>query len=273
MTQVYVIGDSHVEALAAGSALLRQEGAPSANPSVKFGCLGSGDLLHQPFFEKNADTIRFTIDQMTEALVKLTDQAEIAARPDTIFGFSMGLDSAAIYRAPVWRQFAPWRVAAEARLPALSDAGCELAFSKNSRFILAFLDAVHDIGLEFFVIPAPPPRHDDPVLDRGIKPAVLLEIDRLYRLWAARELDRRGYPHLPLPDTVAADGFLKPDYKARRPDDRGKASPLYGALVANQLRDFMAKRAADVALPAPVQIAVAVLRGVRVNNDPSELLA
>ena len=272
MTQVYVIGDSHVEALAAGSALRLEDDLSAADVSVKFGSLGSAELLQRPFFEKRADTIHFTFDQMADALAELTGQNTIAKRPDTIFGFCMGFQSESVYRQPIWRQFAPWRVAMDARLPALSDAGCALAFARNNAFVFAFLDAVHDLGTEFFVIPAPPPRRCHHALNLGTKPAVLREVNRLHRQWMAGELDRRGYPYLPLPDAVTDDGFLKADYESTQPDDDINANALYGALVADQIQDFMAKREA-AATPAPAHATVVLLRGVRSNSQASTVLA
>jgi len=232
--KIRVTGDSHTTALRAGLDALRAAGEIPAELDLECRNLCSGADLHQPFFTRNRDRVTPIAGQLRQALTLLTGGPGIGPADNTIYGLSMGCQTLRVFKADHWRAYAPWRVA-EAATP-LSDQVMNLAFADDDRFIFDFFAALQALGVPIFVIASPPPQDQTWAIRRGTRPAVVREIDRLYRQWVTVELARRGVPFLSPPkDVTDSNGFLRPEYQSGRENDHAHANAAYGALVFRQI--------------------------------------
>jgi hypothetical protein len=260
MTILHVIGDSSVEVIAAAWASVRDAPEVVVDASVGFSPLGQSTLFEQPFFDRLEYAVRFNSETVTNALATLTGEREIALQSDTVFGFCLG-QAANLCEDPLWLRYAPWRVATALGLQALSDSACELAFQKRNRYILAFFDAVQDLGVEFFVVPTLPPAYDE-IADRTrVSPLVSREVSRLFCLWFERKLTRRDCRYLPLAG------------EPRQPNDgvthsQEETSLQYGPQVARQVAELLIQRDLDIA--AASTGIVVVLRGAKLTRISSD---
>ena len=225
-----VIGDSHVTALALGWHQLTAEGVKS-DFEVTIGCLGSGVYLPSPFFVLEGNGIRWTCEDYAKGFLNIAGREIMAREPGIIYGVCVGFHSGEIVRAPSWRQFRPWRIAAPGLVP-VSDGVVREAVNEYSRYVIELYDAMMRLDIPFFVIQAPPFRREHPCIAReGSLADVAAEVDRLFRKTITDALAARGLVDVPPPRvTMDEKGFLLPEY-AVGGDDPHHANAAYGKLL------------------------------------------
>lgn len=234
--KLIICGDSHTEALIEGFGLLATD-RPQLRNDVAMKSLGRGRYLAQPFAaEASGGAVAFTYDEYAESYTSF-GAGPLRKQDGLMHGFCMAFHSAPLFRNPMWRGYAPWRICGDGETP-VSDAVLDAMSDHVWRDIRFFFELLLKQNIPFFVIAAPPPRRSHScIIEDGISPRIVHEVDRHYRASVKRWLDARGIPAmLPPADTVDADGFLLPDYEPRElAHDFHHANARYGAKFMREI--------------------------------------
>jgi hypothetical protein len=225
---LHVFGDSHVSPLHRGKQTLNDEMA------------GAG--IDADFYVRQAPNWRnVRITQVGKSL-KLrglcTWEKPLAYtidKPDDIYVFSAPLHTAGLWRELAWREFCPWRVAAQfPRHHPVSDAVIEHMAEQHADKTLEILRQIKARGYMILVAEPPKPLKKGPQVD-AIEPGVVIAVDQVYRRYIAGRLSDFGIPIIPIPDFTHEDGLTPDLYADARPDDTHHGSTEFGRVMMKQI--------------------------------------
>lgn len=227
--KLIICGDSHTEAFVAGLSVLKKTDPHLAGP-VSIKPFGNGRYLAQPFFIERAGAIVFNRDDYA-ATYESFGVGPLRRQDGVRHGFCMGFHTAPLFRHPMWRSYAPWRLCENGSAIPVSDTMLTALASNIWQHIRNFYEAALRLGIDFFVIAAPPPRRSHPCMAEGTALEVVSEVDRLFRLSVAQWLtDRKIDYMMPPPYAIDRDGFLLPQFEPQHlPHDHHHANERYGA--------------------------------------------
>lgn len=211
-----VIGDSHVEALSMGLRLRQQRGLPAPNTlDISFCYLGNGFHLAEPFWERRDGSLRMLREDYAASLAQATGAGGMTAERGVMYGMCMGLHTARVFRDPMWKRFVPWTVAPSGGEAPVSSGTMDRIVDDDAKYIAGFLEAMKALAIPFFVVSAPPPYRGHACMTReGLRPEVVIAVDRAYRARMLARLDAMGVPCVvPPEDARDAAGFMHPKYR------------------------------------------------------------
>ena len=259
-----IIGDSHVQALAMGLTMRKQQGLPEPkNLATSFCYLGNGFHLSEPFWERQGNSLRMLRDDYAASLAEATGSPAISAAQGTVYGLCMGLHTARVFRNPMWKDFVPWNVAPSGGETPVSSGAMDRIFDEDAKYIVGFFEEMRDLSIPFLVISAPPPyRFHSCMTEDGLRPAVVVEVDRAYRARIRKQLDLLGVPCVTPPESAYdAMGFMHPKYRigvVEHDPHHGNAdygqrmvARIFSRMIEyrRQLHQAQASRGADAAQP------------------------
>ncbi len=263
-----ITGDSHTWALHEGLASMSSSERRGL-PDVRVCMLFKGSPSVAPFCTRATDHVRFLDPGARAAIASVTGRPHLcAADRVAVFGFSMGLMTTLLLRRDTWRGFIPWSVDVEGAETPLSEAAITAIALEHNAHILEFFSLVAGLGIRCVAISAPPPSPFEEALARGIRPAVVLEVDRI-----ARRAVRR--PQRALPGVLG--GPLR--HGPRHRDHRARVRHRHGAAElpprgpAGRIL-FVPRSGQGLLLPWPAHVQPGTVaipsRSERIRNPVSE---
>lgn len=227
--KILVTGDSHTGPLQRGIELLKREKAAClASAELVVRPLGGGHLLPTPFFKTKAGRIEITQPEFRTRMERYPppDVADV-----DFHAISAPLHTARVFRHEQWRDHA---LAGEGAGIPVSDALLRRLVDDDQRYVMAFLQALVELGLRPFAIEGPRPfRHHPTVAVVGAEK--VMRIDRFYRERMRGWLDAQGIPHVDVPaDLVDADGFMR-DEMAKDVSDAHHGNERFGARMVEAM--------------------------------------
>ncbi|MCW3477439.1 hypothetical protein [Limobrevibacterium gyesilva] len=236
--RVLMIGDSHVGALISAHRRMRRLGGSlPANIAFEFSYLGNGFHFSHSFFELHEATIRFTHPEFAANLGRDLRLDAIARQEGVVFGLSMGLHTARVFRDPQWTRHVPWDLSANLPGQPVSSDVLNAIIDQDSQYIVAFYRAMQSLEIPFFVVAAPPPyRLHNCMSLYGIAPEIIVQVDRAYRTRISGILRQAGIDCIHPPrEVIGEDGFIKAEFRAGIPeDDPHHANADYGQIMMQQ---------------------------------------
>jgi len=222
---LYICGNSHVRALRAGMQALEDQ----VSEPVEVFPLGTADNEAQPFSTIENGQVVLTNNRFRSKLTK--NFGFTSFQPDHRWGICLGTHNARLFRNEGWLTAAPAWLNLPGMQPVTTEAFDQMVATDQAH-IRAFFDQLLETGVHPFVIAAPWPVRNHPIMsETGVRPDIVQAIDEraraLFTTWLAeREIDIIAPP----PGTKDDGGFLKEDY-AKGGDDPYHGNFPYGKLM------------------------------------------
>lgn len=222
--KVLILGDSLTVALNQGYRQLKSAGTIPAGVDLSIRPLCGGAFLKTPFFVEKEGVAHMVADEAVKNFPQLPLPGE-----NPIYGFCGSLHTTRVLRGIDWSNHAPAEVATS-EVP-ISSALFEAIVEDDQKYILAFLDVLLGSGARLFVIESPRPFRHHPMFACA-RPEVLLHVDRAYRNFVRRELDRRNVPVIAVPEAcIDPQGAMLDVYKHPNEKDFHHGNEAFGALM------------------------------------------
>lgn len=229
---IYVVGNSHVRALAMGLALQKP---PLTN--VEAFAFGNGAEETTRFAERVGDRVVMRSAEYAERLTMKTGQASIGR--EHLWVFVMGTHNLRILRGKFWCNAAPSTLQLEGKRP-VSAAVLDKIIQSDQKNILNFFADVKKVGARFIVASCPPARRDRVIDHFGIPVEVARYVNRRALGSLYQWLERQNIPTvLPPESSMDEDGFLRPEFAQSRTFtnkiDKSHANAAYGDLMIRKI--------------------------------------
>jgi hypothetical protein len=190
--------------------------------------MGGGHIMKTPFFVEEEGVARIVNDIYRAQFPRLP-----LRDPSVTYGFCGNLHTTRVLRDVDWSEHAPAGMARRG-LP-VSSALLHEIFHDDQKYMLALLDLLRRSGASVFVIEGPYPfRHHR--MFAGPRTDVLMYIEREYRRYAKRELERRGIEFVAVPaDCIDKNGFMLDRYRHPLEKDQHHGNTEFGALMMRRV--------------------------------------
>lgn len=232
-----IIGDSHIRTMR--QALDRDDAELAKRLADKFGEVKVTQFMtaiafHEPFFKAEDGAVRLE-EQATGKLAQLLGTDGIFRVPDDrLYGLSLGFHSTVMLRQSYWREFTLLPGSTDKHF--ISSSVFKEAVLNENKHTVAFVKAVKALGLNFFLIGAPPMRQAMVRRQRKFASAdELIAIETSYRAIMKDVYDGLGVRYILSPEEASDGPILKTRYDNPKPDDFAHADADYGVLVLNQI--------------------------------------
>ena len=232
---VVIVGDSHAGTLRRGQDDLIEAGHAGMVAQILIRPLGRAEVRNQPFFADRGDHLEITLPEYRENVERLPMPGAERAR----IGLSM----------PLWPTRLVWPLV-KARhgfspvppdwTPITRSLFRRLVI-EDQRQVLALVDRLKALGTDPFVVSGPGLFRHHPITSVG-RPGLTLELDREFRRLVTAELAARGVAVVDIPpQCLDDDGYMRAEFRHRRPHDLIHASREYGQLMLKRIVDFLAQ--------------------------------
>lgn len=229
MTEILVVGDSHVASIAEAVGQLPESGS-SIEAKIRVGMLFSCPRTLSTFHRVSDDGVTLVDRAAVRRLAQSTGRTVINHQPGVIWAFALGTTTTHFLRSATWTRYAPAAIADRFNRLPLSSGAAETICSEYAGPALQFYADVVACGVSPLCVLAPPPRTDDKVLARGQPLELFLAVDNLLRAYVTERLRAIGVRCLEPPEaSYGRQQMLRADLGAE--GDAHHANTKYGALV------------------------------------------
>jgi hypothetical protein len=233
MTQILLIGDSHLGAVKRGYDL-----HPERYPNISFASLGKGGVATSRFFEvdETGDSVRITAETWNKLEFSRAGQRDKPV--PGLLVLSLPLNTSRILRDYSWDTHVPWFLKRDEHEVAISDAFVEGLIDQDSCHTIDYAVALSDLGISIAVLEAPRFFEDAAYLKR-CRLDVIQHVDRLYRQRVGQRLAGHGISVIPQPPQTIGDlGTTRMAFDNEKPRDVHHANAAYGQLALDQIQSF-----------------------------------
>ncbi|MFC6196464.1 hypothetical protein [Ponticaulis profundi] len=233
MTNVLVLGDSHLGAIKRAHNEVREE-----NKWLSFMALGKGTFATSPFFEvdEQGKTVRITAEEWNK--VEFSSSSTGKAKWPDLLVVSLPINTSRILRDFSWETHVPWRLKETSKEITLSDAFVEKLIAQDNQYAIDYTTALVKIGMQVAALEAPRFFEDAPYLKTS-RLNVISHIDALYRERTIQTLSSRGVGVIrQAKDTISETGTTKMAFNNERPNDVHHANLEYGHICISEIRKY-----------------------------------
>ena len=229
MTEILIVGDSHVASIVEAARQLRESGSsPSAD--LRVGMLFSCPRTLSTFHRVVDDGVALVDRVATSRLVRSTGRSVISAQRGVVWAFAIGTTTTHFLRSATWNRYAPAAMADRLNRLPLSSGALDTICREYAGPALEFYADLVACGVSPLCVPAPPPRTDDKVLARGQPLELFLAVDNLLRAYVSARLHAIGVQCLEPPEAAyGPQRMLREELGTS--GDAHHANAMYGALV------------------------------------------
>jgi len=235
---VFLLGDSHVEALRNGLSVLEEaESAEMGKTFSRIGLLSGAHRLREPFHARVGNEVHFTKDDLRNRFAAVTKGAGLLEANDSRkLIFRLGGHVIHFLRREYWKDFSAKSGATKSFV---SSAALIQMCLDYDRHIISFYRDLREIGVSFKVCLAPPPsaaewKRHSAIIENAEEFRFLV---LTFRKTFADTLEAEGVSYIAPPGQALHEGLLREDLLSARRNDAYHANAEYGAMMLKHMAE------------------------------------